>query len=82
MFTLHVKVDTIEAICRDGRSVTMSYESQQLRDFILCQVGSKRHSSNVDVNKSVSTSRIVTSSTSECVKFYLILCHMIQIVVV
>lgn len=38
MFSLHVNVDTIQAICRDGRIVTMSYESQQLRDFILCQV--------------------------------------------
>lgn len=38
MFSLNVNIDTIQAICRDGRIVTMSYESQQLRDFILCQV--------------------------------------------
>jgi hypothetical protein len=31
-------VDTIRAVCLDGRVVMLSYEEQELRDFVLGQV--------------------------------------------
>lgn len=37
-FALHINVDTLTITCKDGRIVTLSYEAQELRDFILCQV--------------------------------------------
>lgn len=35
---LHVKERSLKAICRDGRVFHMSYEPQELRDLILCQI--------------------------------------------
>ncbi len=38
--TLYVGTDSIKAIMKDGRVVLLSYEEQELRDFLLCQVRS------------------------------------------
>ncbi len=35
---VHVGEKTLKCICRDGRVLQMSYEPQELRDLILCQV--------------------------------------------
>lgn len=35
---VHVGEKTLKCICRDGRVLHMSYEPQELRDLILCQV--------------------------------------------
>lgn len=35
---IHVKERSLKAICRDGRVFHMSYEPQELRDLILCQI--------------------------------------------
>ncbi|XP_065339577.1 mediator of RNA polymerase II transcription subunit 17 [Cloeon dipterum] len=35
---IHVNETTLKCITRDGRVIHMSYESQELRDFIMCQV--------------------------------------------
>lgn len=35
---IHVKERSLKAICRDGRVMNMSYEPQELRDLILCQI--------------------------------------------
>lgn len=35
---IHVKERSLKAICRDGRVCHMSYEPQELRDLILCQI--------------------------------------------
>ncbi|XP_064623431.1 mediator of RNA polymerase II transcription subunit 17-like isoform X2 [Lineus longissimus] len=35
---LIVGTDNIKAVCRDGRVITLSFEEQELRDFILCQI--------------------------------------------
>lgn len=35
---VHVKEKTLKCICRDGRVLHMSYEPQELRDLILCQI--------------------------------------------
>lgn len=35
---IHVKERSLKAICRDGRVMHMSYEPQELRDLILCQI--------------------------------------------
>jgi mediator of RNA polymerase II transcription subunit 17 len=37
-FLLHVGSHSAKAICKDGRVIALSYDEQQLRDFILCQV--------------------------------------------
>ncbi|GAB0091251.1 Mediator of RNA polymerase II transcription subunit 17 [Sergentomyia squamirostris] len=35
---IHVKERSLKCICRDGRVMHMSYEPQELRDLILCQI--------------------------------------------
>uniref|UniRef100_T1JGQ6 Uncharacterized protein n=1 Tax=Strigamia maritima TaxID=126957 RepID=T1JGQ6_STRMM len=35
---VHVREKTLKAICRDGKVMQMSYEPQELRDLILCQI--------------------------------------------
>lgn len=35
---IHVKERSLKCICRDGRVMLMSYEPQELRDLILCQI--------------------------------------------
>ncbi|XP_046442913.1 mediator of RNA polymerase II transcription subunit 17-like [Daphnia pulex] len=35
---VHVGEKTLKCICRDGRVLQMSYEPQELRDLILCQI--------------------------------------------
>ena len=35
---LHIGVDDIKAVCKDGRVVRLSYEVQELKDFFICQV--------------------------------------------
>ncbi|XP_058451928.1 mediator of RNA polymerase II transcription subunit 17 [Malaya genurostris] len=35
---IHVKERSLKCICRDGRIMHMSYEMQELRDLILCQI--------------------------------------------
>ncbi|XP_035772863.1 mediator of RNA polymerase II transcription subunit 17 [Anopheles aquasalis] len=35
---IHVKERSLKCICRDGRIMHMSYEPQELRDLILCQI--------------------------------------------
>ncbi|XP_063699242.1 mediator of RNA polymerase II transcription subunit 17 [Culicoides brevitarsis] len=35
---IHVKERSLKAICKDGRVMNMSYEPQELRDLILCQI--------------------------------------------
>lgn len=37
---VHVGEKTLKCVCRDGRVLQMSYEPQELRDLILCQVKS------------------------------------------
>ena len=38
VLVVHVGEKTLKCICRDGRVLHMSYEPQELRDLILCQV--------------------------------------------
>lgn len=35
---IHVKERSLKCVCRDGRVMHMSYEPQELRDLILCQI--------------------------------------------
>ena len=35
---IHVKERSLKCVCRDGRVMVMSYEPQELRDLILCQI--------------------------------------------
>jgi mediator of RNA polymerase II transcription subunit 17 len=35
---IHVKERSLKCVCRDGRVMIMSYEPQELRDLILCQI--------------------------------------------
>lgn len=35
---IHVKERSLKCICRDGRVMDLSYEPQELRDLILCQI--------------------------------------------
>ncbi|ALC46485.1 MED17 [Drosophila busckii] len=37
---IHVKERSLKCICRDGRVMRLSYEPQELRDLILCQINS------------------------------------------
>ncbi|XP_037946657.1 mediator of RNA polymerase II transcription subunit 17 [Teleopsis dalmanni] len=37
---IHVKERSLKCICRDGRVMHLSYEPQELRDLILCQINS------------------------------------------
>ena len=37
-FLLHISVDSMKAVCKDGRVIEMSCETQELKDFILGQV--------------------------------------------
>ena len=37
---IHVRERSLKAICRDGRVMHLSYEPQELRDLILCQINS------------------------------------------
>ena len=37
-FVLHIGVDSMKAICKDGRVIELSWEPQELRDLILSQV--------------------------------------------
>ncbi|EDW13736.1 mediator of RNA polymerase II transcription subunit 17 [Drosophila mojavensis] len=37
---IHVKERSLKCICRDGRVMKLSYEPQELRDLILCQINS------------------------------------------
>lgn len=37
---LHVSEKSLKCVCKDGRVMHMSYEPQELRDLIFCQVGS------------------------------------------
>ena len=37
--TLYIGMDSIKAVTKDGKVVLLSYEDQELRDFLLCQVG-------------------------------------------
>lgn len=34
----HVKEKTVKCICRDGKVIQMSYEPQELRDLLVCQI--------------------------------------------
>ena len=43
VLVVHVGEKTLKCICRDGRVLHMSYEPQELRDLILCQVSIQRH---------------------------------------
>lgn len=40
---VHVMKKSLKCICRDGRVMYLSYEPQELRDLIFCQV-------NIDIN--------------------------------
>lgn len=40
---VHVMKKSLKCICRDGRVMYLSYEPQELRDLIFCQV-------NIDLN--------------------------------
>lgn len=42
---IHVKERSLKCICRDGRVMHMSYEPQELRDLILCQISQHQISS-------------------------------------
>ena len=35
---IHVGEKMLRVICKDGRVLVFSYEPQELRDFILCQI--------------------------------------------
>ena len=36
--TLYIGIDSIKAVTKDGKVVLLSYEVQELKDFLLCQV--------------------------------------------
>ena len=35
---LHINIDSITAVCKDGRVIKLTYEEQELKDLVLCQV--------------------------------------------
>lgn len=35
---LHIKEKSMKAILKDGKAINLSYEAQELRDLLLCQV--------------------------------------------
>ena len=41
--TLYIGMDSIKAVTKDGKVVLLSYEDQELRDFLLCQVGVRNY---------------------------------------
>lgn len=43
---LHIGVDDIKAVCKDGRVVNLSYEMEELKDFLICQIA-QHHISTV-----------------------------------
>lgn len=48
---IHVKERSLKCICRDGRVMRLSYEPQELRDLILCQINSHQIGSLVNLAK-------------------------------
>lgn len=46
---IHVKERSLKCICRDGRVMRLSYEPQELRDLILCQINSHQIGSLVSL---------------------------------
>lgn len=48
---IHVKERSLKCICRDGRVMHMSYEPQELRDLILCQINQHQISGLLNVAK-------------------------------
>ncbi|XP_055685044.1 mediator of RNA polymerase II transcription subunit 17 [Lutzomyia longipalpis] len=46
---IHVKERSLKCICRDGRVMHMSYEPQELRDLILCQINRHQMSGLLNV---------------------------------
>lgn len=37
-FALHLALDKMKVVCKDGRVMHLSHEEQELRDFVLCQI--------------------------------------------
>ncbi|KAH8381725.1 hypothetical protein KR093_011173 [Drosophila rubida] len=50
---IHVKERSLKCICRDGRVMRLSYEPQELRDLILCQINSHQISCLVTLARSM-----------------------------
>ena len=45
--TLYIGIDSIKAVTKDGKVVLLSYEEQELKDFLLCQVSTRIFSLNL-----------------------------------
>lgn len=37
-FVLHIKEKSMKAILKDGKAINLSYEVQELRDLLVCQI--------------------------------------------
>lgn len=48
---IHVKERSLKCICRDGKVMQLSYEPQELRDLILCQINQHQISGLLNVAK-------------------------------
>ena len=42
-FLINVLEDSLRCVCRDGRVMTVSYETSELHYIILCQVRDRHH---------------------------------------